>query len=98
MANYVREKKLVSLEEAIRKMTSLPASILGLNDRGNIKVGNKADLVVFDPENIKDNATYKNSRQFPEGIDYVIINGAITASKGKHLGVLNGRILKYKKS
>ncbi|MFX1449391.1 MAG: amidohydrolase family protein [Promethearchaeota archaeon] len=98
LSNYVREKKLVSLEEAIRKMTSLPASILGLNDRGIIKVGNKADLVIFDPELIKDKATYKDSRQYPEGIDYVIINGEITAAKGTHLGILNGQILKHKKN
>ncbi len=98
LADYVRERKLVSLEEGIRKMTSLTASILGLNDRGIIKLGNKADIVIFDPELIKDKATYKNSRQYPEGINYVIINGEITVANGKHLGILNGQILKHRKS
>ncbi|MFX0135878.1 MAG: amidohydrolase family protein [Candidatus Hodarchaeota archaeon] len=98
LSNYIKEKKLLSIEEGIRKMTSLPASILGLNDRGIIKIGNKADLVVFDPESIKDKATYKNSRQYPEGIDYVIINGDITVANGKHLGILSGRILKHRKN
>jgi N-acyl-D-amino-acid deacylase len=96
LGRYVREKKLVTLEEAIRKMTSLPASILHLKDRGIIKAGYNADLVIFNPETIIDKATYKNGCQFPEGIDYVIVNGEITVEKGKHIGTLNGQILKHK--
>lgn len=98
LGRYVREKRIVSLEEGIRKMTSLPASILHLKDRGIIKLEYKADLVIFDPEIIIDKSTYMNGRQHPEGIDYVIVNGKITAEKGKHTGALNGRILKSQKS
>lgn len=98
LGEYVRERQLVPLEEGIRKMTGLPASILGLNDRGLIKEGYKADLVIFNQKTIKDKATYENGRQFPDGIDYVIVNGEPTVSKGKHLGALNGQVLKYKAS
>ena len=98
LGDYVKERKLVSLEEGIRKMTGLPASILGLTNRGLIKEGYKADVVIFDPETIIDKATYENPCQYPEGIDYVIVNGDITVTRGQHLGILNGRILKYKKS
>jgi N-acyl-D-aspartate/D-glutamate deacylase len=97
LERWVREKKVVSLEEAVRKMTSLPASILGLKDRGVIKEKYKADLVVFDLDKIKEKGTLQNGRQHPEGIDYVIVNGQITAAKGKHLGALNGQILKHYK-
>ncbi len=97
LQRWVREKKVISLEEAIRKMTSLPASILSLPDRGIIKEGYKADIVIFDPKTIEEKGTIENGRQHPEGIDYVIVNGAITAEKGKHTGALNGQILKHKK-
>jgi N-acyl-D-amino-acid deacylase len=97
LGRYVRDKKILSLDEGIRKMTSLPASILHLKDRGIIKPGFKADLVIFDPETIIDKATYKNGRQYPQGIDYVLVNGKITIEKGKHTGVLNGQILKHNK-
>ncbi len=96
LSKYVREKNIVSLEKAIKKMTSLPATILGLSDRGEIKENNKADIVIFNFEKIKDKSTYKNGRQFPEGIDYVIVNGKITVRKGIHTGALNGQILKHK--
>jgi N-acyl-D-amino-acid deacylase len=97
LQRWVREMKVVSLEEAIRKMTSLPASILSLADRGIIKEGYKADLVIFDPERIEEKGTIENGRQHPEGIDYVIVNGTITAEKGKHTGHLKGKILKHNK-
>ena len=97
LERWVRERKEVPLEEAVRKMTSLPASILGLKDRGVLKEKYKADLVIFDLNKIKEKGTLQNGRQHPEGIDYVIVNGQITAAKGKHLGVLNGQILKHGK-
>ncbi|MFX0058742.1 MAG: amidohydrolase family protein [Candidatus Hodarchaeota archaeon] len=96
IARWVRENKILTLEEMIRKMTSLPASILGLNNRGLIKEGNKADLVIFDPEIIKDKGTLNEGKKFPEGIDFVIVNGQITLSNGKHTGKLNGKILRHK--
>jgi len=93
---WVREKGYISLEEAIRKMTSLPAQILQIPDRGTLKEGYKADIVVFDYERIKENGTLENGRQFPDGIEYVFVNGKLTAKKGEHLGVLNGRVLRHK--
>ncbi|TFG14961.1 MAG: D-aminoacylase [Promethearchaeota archaeon] len=97
LQRWVREMNIVSLEEAIRKMTSLPASILSLSDRGLIKEGYKADIVIFDPDTIEEKGTIANGRQHPVGIDYVIVNGALTAEKGKHTGALRGKILKNKK-
>ncbi len=95
LADYVREKKSFSLEEGVRKMTGLTASILGLKDRGLLKPNYKADVVIFDPRTVRDKSTYENGRQYPEGIEHVIVNGEITASNGTHLGVLKGRILKH---
>ena len=77
-------------------MTSIPAKVLNIEDRGVLKAGMVADVVVFDYNNLKERATYENGNQHPEGIDYVIINGDITVEKGEHLGVLKGKILKHK--
>jgi len=96
ISRYIRKKGIVTLEEGIRKMTGLPASILNLSDRGVIKPNKKADLVIFDYEKIKDKGTYQNGTQFPEGIHYVIVNGKIAVTQGKYLGVLNGQILRSK--
>ncbi len=90
---YVFEKHLLKLEDAIRKMTSLPAQTLRLTDRGIIKKGMYADLVIFDPKTIKDTATYSNPHQYPEGIKYVFVNGKIAAIDGKPTGRLAGKIL-----
>ena len=95
LGNYVRNKKIFSLVEAIRKMTGLPAQILGLKDRGILKKGNFADIVIFDPTTIQDKATYENGRQFPQGIEYVIVNGSITVDKGLHTGALKGKTLRH---
>ena len=77
LREYVRERKLMRLEEAIRKMTSLPARKFGLSDRGLIAVGMKADLVLFDPDTIADQATFDDPHAFPTGLNYVIVNGGI---------------------
>jgi len=90
---YVREKKLFSLPEAIKKMTSMPAAKIGLKDRGSIKKGNFADLVIFDPSTIADKATYTEPQQYPVGIDYVIVNGKIVIDHEKHTGELPGKVL-----
>ena len=90
---YSRELNVLSLEEIIRHITSSPAQRLGLTDRGLVKEGLTADLVVFDPQTIIDKATYSEPRQFPLGIDYVLVNGEIVVAKGKHTGVLAGRAL-----
>jgi N-acyl-D-amino-acid deacylase len=91
---YVKEEKLLSLEEAIRKMTSFPAQRFFLMDRGIIKEGMWADIVIFNLENIKDKATYENPHQYPEGIEYVLINGEIVIEKGEYTGAMPGKVLK----
>ena len=90
---YVREKKLVTLEDGIRKMTSLPAQTFGLWDRGVLRPGMAADIVVFDEKTIADAATYKAPKQFPTGIDYVIVNGKAVVEAGHHTGERPGKIL-----
>ena len=94
LARYVGEKKLLTMEEAIRKMTSLPAKMLGLKDRGIIKDGYFADLVIFNPENIKDTATFKEPHSYPEGIEHVVVNGKIVLEKGKMTEVKAGKVLR----
>lgn len=92
---YVREKKILSLPEAIKKITSMPAAKLGLKDRGAVKEGFFADLVVFDPEKIVDRATYTEPEQYPAGIDYVIVNGKIVIDHGEPTGQLPGKLLTW---
>lgn len=79
---YVREKKLLTLEDAVRKMTSFPAQRVGLVDRGILRPGMKADIVVFDPVRIRDRATYENPHQYPEGISVVLVNGVRVFENG----------------
>lgn len=93
IARYSRELGVLSLEEIIRHMTSAPAQRLGLKDRGLVKEGYFADLVIFNPETIADKATFEKPKQYPEGIDYVLVNGAVVVEKGKHTGALKGRVL-----
>jgi len=90
----VREEKLLSLEEAVRKMTSFPANRLKLKDRGLIREGFFADLVIIDEERIIDRATYEKPRQFPEGIEYVIVNGEILLEKGRLHPIRPGKVLR----
>jgi N-acyl-D-amino-acid deacylase len=94
LGRYVRERRDLSLEEAIRKMTSLPARRLGLKDRGVLAEGKAADIVVFNPNTIADRATYDNPRQYPLGIRQVIVNGVLSVEGGQHTGKLGGRVLK----
>ena len=90
---YVRQEKLLSLEAAIHKMTDMPARQLGLPDRGLLKIGNAADVVLFSEKKIIDRATFDDPHQYPEGIDSVIVNGRLVVHRGKHLGVRPGKIL-----
>ena len=94
LGRYVRELKVIPLEEAIRKMTSLPASILGLADRGSIKEGMWADLVMFDPATVADKATFEDPFQYPVGIDTVLVNGTVVLDEGKHTNARPGKVLK----
>lgn len=93
LGRYVRERKVISLEEAIRKMTTLPASILGLSDRGAIKAGQWADLVLFDPNTVADQATFEDPFQYPVGIDTVLVNGTVVLDEGKHTNARPGKVL-----
>lgn len=90
---YVREDRLFSLEEAIRKTTSLPAQAIGLEDRGRIEPGMWADICVFDPERIAHMATYFEPRQFCVGIEHVLVNGQLAMKSGKLTGVRSGQVL-----
>jgi N-acyl-D-amino-acid deacylase len=90
---YVREKKALSLPEAVRKMTSMPAAKLGLADRGVLRRGCWADVVVFDPKTVADTATYTRPEQYPVGIDQVLVNGRVVLDRGRITGVYPGQAL-----
>jgi N-acyl-D-aspartate/D-glutamate deacylase len=92
---YVRESKLLRLEDAVRKMTSLNAAKLGIPDRGLLRAGNFADVTLFDPEKVIDRATYTEPFHYPEGIEYVIVNGQVVLEHGKHTGARPGRALRH---
>ena len=91
LAEYVREENQMALPEAIRKMTSFPAQRLGLSDRGILRDGMKADITIFHPNNVQAPATRTEPKQFPIGIEYVIVNGTVVVDGGEHTGVLPGR-------
>jgi dihydroorotase/N-acyl-D-amino-acid deacylase len=90
---YAREKGLLTLEEAVRKMTSLPAVRLGLADRGLVRPGMKADLVVFDPATIRDRATFEDPHAYAEGVAFVLVNGIVVVEEGRLSGMRPGRVL-----
>ena len=85
---------MLSPEEAIRKITSLPAQRFGLTNRGQIKENSMADLVIFDPETILDQATFANPHQYPKGIQIVIVNGSVVIEEMEHTNALQGMILR----
>jgi N-acyl-D-aspartate/D-glutamate deacylase len=93
LGKYVREEKVLALEEAVMKMTFLNAQKLGLENRGLLKAGNKADITIFSADRVIDKATFENPHQYPEGIEYVIVNGIIVLDQSKHLEVKPGKIL-----
>ena len=95
LGRYVRERPAVlSLESAVHKMTGLPARRLGLSDRGQLMEGLAADLVVFDPDTVIDNATYDDPQQYPDGIPFVLVAGAAVIDYGRHTGARPGRVLR----
>jgi N-acyl-D-amino-acid deacylase len=94
LARYVRELKIVSLEEAVRKQTSLPADHFGFADRGRVAVGKAADLVIFDPVRVADRASYENPHQYPEGIVAVFVNGVAVVQNGSHTQARPGQVLR----
>lgn len=93
LGKYVREEKLISLAEAVRRLSGLPAQNLGLDRRGLLKEGMFADVVVFDPETIADRATYEKPHQYAVGVRHVLVNGRLVLENGEHTGALPGRAL-----
>ena len=94
LGKYVRDEKVISLEEAIYKLSGLPASNLKIKNRGTLKINNYADVVIFDPESIQDFATFENPMQYATGINHVFVNGSHVLKNGDHTGVLAGKFVK----
>jgi len=93
LGRYVRERGVISLEEAVRKMTSLPSATFGLGDRGTLQRSAPADIVVFDPDRVIDNSTFANAYQYPSGIEFVVVNGEVEIRGGQFTGRTAGQIL-----
>jgi N-acyl-D-amino-acid deacylase len=85
--------KVLSLPEAVKKMTSMNADKLGITDRGRLAEGMWADVTIFDPDRILDRATFENPNQYPAGVHYVIVNGEVTVDNERHTGALAGRVI-----
>jgi N-acyl-D-amino-acid deacylase len=94
LAKYVREERVLTLEDAIRKFSALPAQRMRLTDRGVLKAGMWADVVIFDPATVHDRATFDNPNQLSEGMEYVLVNGAPVIDQGKMTGALPGKVLR----
>ncbi len=94
LGKYVRDEKLLPLEEAIRKMTSLPASRRKLRDRGILKAGMMADLVAFDPDTVRERSTYADPAHYSEGIPFVAVNGQLVVDEGRITAARPGRVLR----
>jgi N-acyl-D-aspartate/D-glutamate deacylase len=94
IARYVKERKILTLEDAIRKMTSWPATRMRLANRGAIREGNWADVTIFDLDQLQDKATYERPMEFPTGIDWVLVNGIVTIDHGRHTGAKAGQVLR----
>ena len=95
-AEYVRGRQEISVAEAVRRMTSLPADRFGLAGRGRITPGAWADVVVFDPASFRDTATFAAPKQEPAGMAWVIVNGQISYDRGRHTGARAGRLLSFR--
>jgi len=94
LAKYVRQEKVITLPNAIREMTSLPADQLHIRNRGRISLGMAADLVLFDPAKVQDTATFEKPMSYAEGMEYVLVNGQVAIEKNKSTGVLAGKLIK----
>jgi N-acyl-D-amino-acid deacylase len=95
LGHYTREEGVLDWPEAVHKMTGLPADLLGLADRGTIREGAFADLVIYDPERVIDRATFEDPHNYPEGIDWVIVNGVVTVDGGEFRDLRPGRVLRH---
>jgi N-acyl-D-aspartate/D-glutamate deacylase len=94
LGRYVRDEHLLTLEQAIHKMTGMPAKRVGLRDRGLLLAGSYADITIFDPKTVIDRATFEVPNQHPEGIKYVIVNGRLSVDDGRRTAALAGRALR----
>ena len=94
LGKYARDEKALTLPDAIRRMTSFPAHNLGLRDRGLLKAGYHADVVVFDPATVADRATYADPRQYAVGVSHVVVNGGVALADGEPTGILSGRFVR----
>jgi len=95
LARYVRDQKVLRLEDAIRKMTSLPATVFHLNGRGELRENNWADIVILDPNQVQDTATYKDPHHYPLGFRYVLVNGIVVLRNGEHTSAKAGHALRH---
>ena len=93
ISKYVKERGVLSLEDAIRKMTSWPATRMRLANRGMIKEGNWADVTIFDLAALKDRSTYEHPTEYPDGVEWVLVNGVVTIERGRHTGAKAGQVL-----
>lgn len=98
LAKYVREEKVLTLEDAVRRMSSAASNRLGLYDRGRIAVGMAADLLLFDPATVRDNATFEQPAQYSTGMDFVWVNGVLAIDDAKLTGAKAGKVLRYQRS
>jgi N-acyl-D-amino-acid deacylase len=94
LGQFVRDETLLTLEDAVHRMTGAPAARLGLKDRGVLSDGATADITIFDPERIRSTATYDEPRSFPKGIERVLVAGTPVVEHGRHTGALPGRALR----
>src|SRR5439155_16559423 len=90
LGKYVRDDRVLTLEDAVRKMTSLAAQTLGIRERGMLREGFYADVVVFDPDRVIDKATFENPHQYAEGVQHVLVNGKVVIKDGEHTGARPG--------
>jgi len=95
LGRYVRELKVLRLPEAIRKMTGLPADVFQFKDRGRLRVGVPADIVVFDPRKVNSRATYTDPHHYADGIPFVLVNGVLVIKDGRHTGARPGQALRH---
>jgi N-acyl-D-amino-acid deacylase len=94
LCKYVREEGAISLEEAVRRLAALPADVLKLRERGRLKPGYFADIAIFDPATIRDNATFANPHQYATGMVHVLVNGVPVLQGGEHTGAMAGRVVR----